>query len=158
MGKQRGDYSAVVTVARHKKTSKTYIIDAFGDRVHPDVFMKIIVDKVAKFQPDKIGAEAQMAQEFFVDKLKEALHITGYPAYTRVKKIQQRTRKELRIEAMLPDIENGNIVFSHQHALLLEQFERYGTGYWDDLPDALEMAINAAKDGKKVLQDKPPWM
>lgn len=158
MGKQRGDYSALVTVARHKKTSKTYIIDAFGDRVHPDVFMKIIVDKVAKFQPDKIGAEAQMAQEFFVDKLKEALHITGYPAYTRVKKIQQRTRKELRIEALLPDIENGNIVFSHQHTLLLEQFERYGTGYWDDLPDALEMAINAAKDGKKVLQDKPPWM
>ncbi len=158
MGKQRGDYSAIVTVAKHKVTNKVYIIDAFGDRIHPDIFMRIIIEKVKKYQPDSIGAEAQMAQEFFVDKLKEELQAICYPAHTRVKKIQQRTRKELRIEAMLPDIEKGNIVFSRKHSLLLEQFERYGTNYWDDLPDAQEMAISAVKDGRKRIIDKPSWL
>lgn len=38
MGKQRGDYSAIVTLAQHKVTKRIYVIDAWGDRVHPDVF------------------------------------------------------------------------------------------------------------------------
>ncbi len=158
MGKQRGDYSAIVTIAKHKITNKIYIIDAFGDRIHPDIFMRIIIEKVKKHQPDSIGAEAQMAQEFFVDKLKEELRAIGYPAHTRVKKIQQRTRKELRIEAMMPDIENGNIVFSRKHILLLEQFERYGSNWFDDLPDACEMAIASVKDSKRKIIDKPSWL
>lgn len=158
MGKQRGDYSAIVTVARHRKTNKVYVIDAFGDRIHPDEFMKVIVDKVAKYQPDRIGAEAQMAQEFFVDKLKEALTVIGYPAHNRVHKIYQRTRKELRIEAMMPDIENGTIVFSRKHTLLLEQYERYGTRYFDDLPDAMEMAVSSVKNTRKALQNKPTYL
>lgn len=158
MGKERGDFSAIVTVARHKATKKIYVIDAYGARIHPDEFMRVIVDKVMQFLPDKIAAESQMAQEFFVDKLKEALRVKGYPSHSRVKKIQQRNRKELRIEALLPDIENGTIVFSRRHALLLEQFERYGSKWHDDLPDALEMSISASKDGRKEVRDKPQWL
>lgn len=65
---------------------------------------------------------------------------------TRIKKIYHRSRKELRIEALLPLIENRTIQFSRKHALLLEQFERYGTGEHDDLIDALEMAVSALAD------------
>ncbi|WP_250886812.1 hypothetical protein [Bacillus sp. SM2101] len=120
-------------------------IDSWGERVKPDVFMKKIVEMTLKYQPHGIAAEAQMAQEFFVDKLKEALRNANYPAHSRVHKIQQRQRKELRIEAMLPDIESGGIQFSNNHALLLEQFERYGTGEHDDLIDAMEQAISISK-------------
>lgn len=126
-----------------------------GERVHPDVFMRVIVEKVTQFQPTKIAAEAQAAQEFFVHKLKEALRASGYPANTRVKEIHQRSRKELRIEALIPDIENGTIQFTRRHSLLLEQFELYGSGTHDDLPDALEMAVNASKTGRKRITDKP---
>lgn len=158
MGKTRGDYSAIVTVAKRKDTGGIYVIDAWGERVHPDEFLRVIVDKVLQHQPAAIAAESQAAQEFFVHKLKEALRAKGYPSHTRVKEIKQRQRKELRIEALLPDIENGTIQFSRRHALLLEQFERYGSNSHDDLPDALEMAVRVAKEGKKRVIDKPAWL
>ncbi|WP_435531548.1 phage terminase large subunit [Priestia megaterium] len=157
MGKQRGDYSAITAVARHRETGVAYVIDSYGERVHPDVFMEVIVEKVRQLQPDVIGAEAQMAQEFFVDKLKERLAVTGYPAHNRVKKVFQRSRKELRIEAMLPDIETGKIQFTRKHALLLEQFERYGADH-DDLVDSCEIAVSVSKQGKRKVIRKPSWM
>jgi predicted phage terminase large subunit-like protein len=158
MGKQKGDYSALVTVARHKATKKTYVVDAFIERLHPDKFLDIITQKVKRYQPDIIGAEAQMAQEFFVDKLKDALQYVGYPAHNRVKKIQQRQRKELRIEAMLPDIENGSIIFNRDHTILLEHFERYGSKWHDDGPDALNMAVEAVKKPRANVTAKPNYL
>lgn len=155
MGKQRGDYSSVVTIARHRKTNTAYVIDAWGERVHPDAFLRVITEKVVRYQPNNIAAEAQAAQEFFVMKLKEALTAAGYPARTRVKEIYQRSRKELRIEAMLPDIESGALQFTKKHALLLEQFEQYGTGSHDDVIDALEMALSISKTGRKKVRNKP---
>lgn len=157
MGKARGDYSAIVVIAKHKGTGTKYVIDVFGERVKPDAFLRVIVDKVTKYQPTAIAAEAQAAQEFFVSKLKESLQASGYPAHTRVKEIYQRTRKDLRIEALLPDIESGKIQFSRKHSLLLEQFEMYPSGSHDDLPDALEMAISISKTGRKKIRNKPSW-
>jgi predicted phage terminase large subunit-like protein len=69
-----------------------------------------------------------------------------------VKKINQRSRKEMRIEAMLPEIENGTIRFNKRHSLLLEQFERYGQSEHDDTVDSLEMAVSAAKSGNVVVR------
>jgi predicted phage terminase large subunit-like protein len=157
MGKERGDYSAITVVARNPDTDTFYVVDSYGERIKPNDFLKVIVQKILEYQPLAIAAEAQMAQEFFVDELKRALVNVGYPAHTRVKKIQQRQRKELRIESMLPDIESGRIQFSRKHALLLEQFERYGTNSHDDCIDSLQMAVSVAKRGKKQLIDKPAW-
>ncbi|WP_412677031.1 phage terminase large subunit [Bacillus atrophaeus] len=149
MGKERGDYSAITTVATDKVSGSIYVVDAFGQRLKPDEFLKVIVEKVVKYQPTVIAAEAQAAQEFFVDELKKQLTKAGYPADTRVKKIKHRSRKELRIEALLPSIENGTIQFDRKHALLLEQFEQYGTGAHDDVIDALEMAVSAAVKSRR---------
>lgn len=158
MGKQRGDYSAISVVARNPETDTTYVVDSFGERIKPNAFLDVIVKMVRKYQPTAIAAESQMAQEFFVDELTRALEGDGYPARSRVKKVTQRQKKQLRIEAMLPDIESGRIQFSRKHALLLEQFERYGTNAHDDLPDSLEMAVSIAKKGKRKIINKPSWL
>lgn len=158
MGKQKGDYSAVSVIARHKQNGLIYVIDSYVKRVKPDEYLRDLCELATKWQPDRIAAEAQMAQEFFVDQLKQHLQAVGYPAYKRVEKIQQRTRKELRIEAMLPDIETGKIQFCRRHALLLEQFERYGTGEHDDAPDSLAMALSTTKKAKIRIIDKPNWL
>ena len=158
MGKQKGDFSAIVTTATERKTGVHYIIDVYGARITPDKFLDVISDKVRAYTPDAIAAEAQMAQEFFVDMLKEQLSHEGYPAHARVKKIQQRSRKELRIESMLPDIESGKIRFKSSHSLLIEQFEMYGQGTHDDLPDACEMSIRVSKNAKRDLIQKPVWL
>ncbi|NYV67573.1 phage terminase large subunit [Bacillus sp. Gen3] len=158
MGKQRGDYSAISVVARNPETDTIYVVDSFGERIKPNAFLDVIVKMVQKYQPNAIAAESQMAQEFFVDELTRALEGDGYPARSRVKKVTQRQKKQLRIEAMLPDIESGRIQFSRKHALLLEQFERYGTNAHDDLPDSLEMAVSIAKKGKRKIINKPSWL
>jgi len=156
--KERGDYSALITVAKHKQTGKIYIIDAFIERLHPDKFLEVILDRVREYQPDLIGAESQMAQEYFVDHLKQALEYVGYPAHTRVKKIYQRQRKELRIEATLPDIEAGKIVFNRAHTRLLEQYEQFGTNAHDDGPDATTIAIDVVKRPRATVTQKPVWL
>jgi predicted phage terminase large subunit-like protein len=155
MGKTRGDYSAISVVARNKKTGTLYVVDSYGQRVHPDVFLRDIVTIVQRWQPIAVAAEAQAAQEFFVHKLKQALADVGYPARARVKEIYQRSRKELRIEALAPDIESGAIQFTRKHALLLEQFEQYGTGSHDDTVDSLEMAVSISKTSRKKVRSKP---
>ena len=155
--KERGDYSAIAVTAKDRESGVSYVIDAWGERIHPDKFIEVIAEKTLKYEPDVIGAEAVAAQEFFVDTLKERLAHTGYPAHSRVKKVYQRSRKELRIEAMLPDIESGKIRFKTTHALLLEQFERYGQGSHDDMPDALEIALSVSKRAKRKVLPKPSW-
>ncbi len=157
LGKERGDFSACITVAKHKVTKKIYVIDAFVERIKPDDYLQEIVKRVKKYQPDLIGAEAQMAQEFFVTTLKQELEAVGYPAHNRVKKIYQRSRKQLRIESMLPDIENGNIVFHRSHTRLLEQFELYPSGH-DDSCDGTHMAIDAVNRPRAPLQQKPNFL
>lgn len=157
MGKKRGDYSAIAVVAHDTELDVFYEVESYGDRIKPDLFIGKVVEKVNEWLPDKIAAEAQAAQEFFVDQLKRALQSTGYPAETRVEKVYQRSRKDMRIEAMLPDIESGRVQFNKNSALLLEQFERYGTGEHDDLPDALEQAISVLKTRKSRVVNKPTW-
>ncbi|GAK03265.1 phage protein [Geomicrobium sp. JCM 19037] len=157
MGKERGDFSALIVTARHKPTDTYFIIDSFVERVKPPTFIEKVVEKVIEWQPDVIAAEAQAAQEYIVDDLRNKLNSAGYPANTRVKKIYQRNKKELRIESLQGDVEIGKIQFSRNHAVLIEQFERYGTKYYDDGPDGTEMSISALKKRRRRVVDKPAF-
>ncbi|MBC1564168.1 phage terminase large subunit [Listeria booriae] len=150
MGKQKGDYSALITIARKRDTGICYIIDTVVERLKPDAFLKLIVEKTMHFQYEMIAVEAQAAQEWFADKLGDALKERGYPATTRLKKVKQKTRKELRIEAMLPDIESGRVRFHKSHRMLLEQLEYYPNHNHDDAPDALADALKLATTAKAV--------
>lgn len=158
MGKEKSDYSAIITTATDKKTGVHYIIDSYGARIKPDGFIEVICDKVRHYTPDAIAVESVAMQEFFADIVRDRLAVEGYPAHARLKKINNRTRKELRIESLLPDVESGKIRFSRKHALLLEQFELYGQGIADDLPDACEMSIRVSKNAKRELIQKPAWL
>lgn len=152
MGKERGDYSAIAVNIHEVDYDIDNIVEAYGERIKPDEFLEVIISYALEYEPDVIACEAQAAQEFFADTLYSKLVAVGYPAHTRLKKIYQRGRKEMRIEAMQPRIENGAIRFSRQHLLLIEQFERYGTGGHDDLLDACEMAITARKSNYGVIR------
>lgn len=144
MGKEKGDFSAIATVAKNKLTGVCYVLDIFAERLHPKEFIDVIIQKVAKYQYDGIAIESQMAQEFFADTLRDRLQEIGYPAHRRINPIRQRARKELRIEAMSPDTQNGKIRFSRKHTELLMQYERYPMVSHDDMVDAVEMAYGNA--------------
>ncbi|MGG1594898.1 phage terminase large subunit [Terribacillus saccharophilus] len=152
MGKEKGDYSAIITVAKNQETGVNYVVDVFLERVKPDVLLKQAVAKTMVFQYESMAVEAQMMQEWWAQQLAEELQNNGYPSHTRLKPIKQRTRKALRIESLLPDIQNGKIRFKKEQRLLLEMFELYPNHNHDDGPDALHMAVTAAAGGSATVR------
>ncbi|MCR8983286.1 phage terminase large subunit, partial [Brevibacillus laterosporus] len=158
MGKEKGDYSAIITIGRNRDTGVCYVIEAFLKRVHPDVLLQEVVTRSLQFQYEGIAVEAQQAQEWFAHKLAEELRRKGYPTHRRLKEIKQRMRKALRIESLLPDIQSGKIRFKRDQRLLIEMFEMYPNHNHDDGPDALHMAYDAAKIRRKRVVDKPAYM
>ena len=157
MGKEKGDFSAIITIGK-SPNGICYVVDAFIERVHPDILMKEIINRALKYQYTAIAVEAQQAQEWFAHMLKKALQEQGYPGFTRVHEIKQRTRKALRIESLLPDIQNSKIRFSKKHKTLLDQLELYPQTH-DDGPDALHMSYSVSNKVKKVkLVTKPNFL
>lgn len=146
MGKEKGDFSVIATIARNVDTGTCYVIDAYMERVHPDVLIKETTEHTLRYQYEGLAVEAQMAQEFIADKLAEELQKRGYPSHTRIKQIKQRTRKALRIESLLPDIQNGKLRFHEKfrNSPEMEQFEMYPMHKHDDFPDAVHMAYSIA--------------
>src|SRR5699024_4528507 len=148
MGKEKGDYSVIVSGALHNETGTLYVYDAYMDRWHPNVLIDEVVAHTFENQYEGLGVDAQAAQEFIADRMTEALHARGYPAPTRVKQIKHRTRKELRIGAMLPDVQKGEMRFHRKfrNTPEMEQFEMYPTHRNDDFPDAVSMLTMTAQE------------
>lgn len=155
MGKTTGDYTAIITVARNTETNVCYVVDAFMERVHPDTLIEIATQKTLEYQYEALGVEAQFAQEFIADKLAEELQRKGYPGHARMRHIKQRTRKALRIEALLPDIQNGKLRFhkKFRNSQEMAQFEMYPMHAHDDFPDAVQMAYSTALGGTATIRN-----
>lgn len=155
MGKtSKSDFTVITTIAKNVDTGVCYVYDAFIERVRPDKLLDKTVELALKYQYTMIGVEAVFGQEFIADAMADRLQAMGYPSHTRMKYIKHRTRKELRIEALLPDIQNGNIRF-HKNLPkeFMTQFEFYGTGApHDDAPDSCAMAYSTAKGGETTVR------
>ena len=146
MGKARGDYSAIITLARREGSQVVYVVDAYIARQKPDDFMQEIVKRTLQYQYEALAVESQQFQEWFADKLTEELQKHGYPAHTRMKQVKQKMRKALRIESLEPEINSGRIRFKRDQRLLLEMLELYPNHNHDDGPDALADAFKIAKE------------
>ncbi|WP_249260792.1 phage terminase large subunit [Virgibacillus pantothenticus] len=149
LGKEKGDYPAISVVVKHKEKDLIYVVDSYLERVQIDYFFDVIVEKVKYWQPDIIAADANAMQEVIAGSLEKRLQQEGYPATTRMRKIKNRGKKAIRIEAMKLDIDQGGIRFTRRHQRLLEQFERYGQGAHDDGPDSLQMAVESTSQARR---------
>ena len=112
--------------------------------------MLIRLVRALKYQYEAIAVESQQFQEWFAEKLGEELQKHGYPAHTRLKQVKQKIRKQLRIEALEPEIKSGRIRFMRSQRLLLEMLELYPNHNHDDGPDALADAYKIAKSSKSL--------
>src|SRR5690625_8012783 len=107
MGKEKSDYSVIVSGALNRTTGTLYVYDEYMERCHPNVLIAEVVSHTFENQYEGLGVEAQAAQEFIAARMSDALHARGYPAHTRLKQLKQRTRKALRIEPRWSDIPQG---------------------------------------------------
>src|SRR5690606_183066 len=70
MGKQKGDYSVIVTIARNMETGVCYVYDVFMERCHPNRLIEKVTEYTLKYQYEALAVEAQFAQEFIAEQLR----------------------------------------------------------------------------------------
>lgn len=150
---KRSDFSAIVTLAKHKGSGYMYVVDADIERRHPD---RIIADVLAKERwlrasfghgYRKLGAETNQFQWFLKEELAKASAKAGL--YLPIEEVQQTSDKVMRVQTLQPDVKNKYIKFNHRHKRLLEQLTQFPMGAHDDGPDALEGARSIAKRVKR---------
>jgi predicted phage terminase large subunit-like protein len=138
MGKQGGDYSAIITLASDYN-HQIYVLDASIEKRHPDVIAIDVIAKHRQYHYKEFGVEIVQFQEYFKDTLQakvENEHID-----IPLKGIKTHSDKILRIQSLQPDIKNGRVKFRRDQKTLITQLINFPSADHDDGPDALEGAI-----------------
>lgn len=150
---KKSDFSAIITLAKHKATGYMYVLDADIERRHPDRIITDVLEKERWLRATygrgykKLGAEVNQFQWFLKEELAKASARAGL--YLPIEEVQQTSDKTLRIQTLQPDIKNHYIKFNARHKRLLEQLEHFPMASHDDGPDALEGARTIAKKSKR---------
>ena len=152
----KGDYNAIITVGRDRRTGIFYVLDAYAGKINMHEALRVAEEKILEYEHHTFGVETIQAQWSMYQQLRTNLSKKSY-FKTRLKSVQPRTKKEIRIEALEPMVEAGQIRFKTQHRLLIEQLELFGNGAeHDDLPDALASCVDmAGNHRKRMFSNKP---
>jgi predicted phage terminase large subunit-like protein len=154
LGKKQkvGDDSAIVTLARDRKTGIIFVVDMNVKRRSVDEQ----IDDILKFQDDfkytLFGVETNAFQYVVADTLRKKSRAEGI--YVPIKEITAYNDKKMRFEAVVPFINDGTIVFD-EHRYKTDPMYYKGieeitsfTGEGDeedDCPDSLGYAFELAK-------------
>lgn len=150
---KKSDYSGIITLAKHRTNGILYVLDADGERRHPDKIINDVLEKSMWLRRryrkswKKFGIETNQFQWFLKEELKKASAKAGI--YLPIEEVNQNSDKYGRIQTLQPDIKNGYILFNKKHKLLLEQLLHYPMADHDDMPDALEGARTIARKSKR---------
>jgi predicted phage terminase large subunit-like protein len=147
MGKsqRRGDYSAIVMIARDTDTGTMYVILADIECRKPDATIDAVLAHYQSLKCSRFAFETNQFQEFMKDELEKRGRARGI--YPTIEDVKHTSDKVLRIQSLQPLVKNGSIQFSRKHRTLLEQLKYFPRAPHDDGPDALEMAAQLAKNG-----------
>lgn len=151
----KGDYNAIITMGRDRRTGIFYVLDAWAGKVNMHEALKIAENKILEYEHHTFGVETIQAQWSMFQQLRVNLSKRSY-FRTRLKQYNPRTKKEIRIEALEPMVEAGQIRFKKQHRLLIEMLELFPQHEHDDLPDALASCVElAGNHRKRMFRTKP---
>jgi phage uncharacterized protein (putative large terminase), C-terminal domain len=144
----RADYNAIVTLARDPRTGVLFILDVWAKKCPAHEALQVAAEKIIQYRHRVFGVETVQAQYDLFRQLQELL-ARGRVYSTKLKGIVSKTKKEERIESLEPVIENGVLRFMRHQRLLLEMLEQYPSHDHDDLPDALQMAVELAGGNRR---------
>ncbi len=148
------DFSAIITLARHRKTGLIYVLDADLERRHPDRIIQDVLEKARWLRREyggqyaAFGAETNQFQWFLKERL--AAESAAQGVYLPLTEVRAATDKVLRIQSLQPDIRNGYLLFCRDQTELLRQLEQFPLGRYDDGPDALEGAVRLCKQENRL--------
>jgi predicted phage terminase large subunit-like protein len=140
----RGDYTAIVILLRDDDSEINYVIAADLLHCRPSQTIDRITEYARMYDFEKFAIESNNFQELMVDDLERRIVVHG--RRLSVHKITSRSNKQSRIASLEPYIKQGNIRFCRKQRQLLDQLTQFPLAKNDDGPDALEMAMQAAKE------------
>lgn len=150
---KKSDFSAIITIARERRSGYMYVLDADIERRVPSAIIDAALGKSVWLQKTYhkqyrlFGVEANQFQSFLKDQLASAS--AQRQIYMPVKEITQVSDKVMRIQTLQPDIENKYLKFNRDHKRLIEQLQFFPMAGHDDGPDALESCRTLAAGGNK---------
>lgn len=147
----RGDFAAIIIVARDCEDGRLYVIEADIYRRSPKETIARIVDYCRTYRPTSFFIEENNFQRLMKDDLERQLDEQGI--YVPVVGVVNKGDKNKRIHSLEPLINRGAIQFSLLYTKLLEQFRFFPNGQHDDGPDALEMIVSHVQIGPYVWKN-----
>lgn len=137
----KGDYAAVIVIARDCETGILYVVEADVRRITPQETTASIVNLCGIYRPRVLIIETNGFQKIMQDDLENEFRLQGI--YVPVQSLNHgsSSHKDKRIHSLEPLINRGTIQFSVTHQRLLSQFRNFPNGP-DDGPDALEMVVS----------------
>ena len=148
--KNKGDYSAVIVLARDTRDGKLYVIAETIARMDLNEAIATILHYAKQYPLRRVGVEKVQCQEVMADQLKEASMKQGL--YFPVEYLASTGDKYRRIESLQLLTKDGSIEFDENHKMLLDQMQQFPKGRYDDGPDALEMAVRTAREGSQQVR------
>jgi predicted phage terminase large subunit-like protein len=136
----RGDYSAIITVAKNLNDNSLYVLHADIARRKPEETNERIVQLAKVFKYRDFVVEGNQFQTVMVEHLRQQAQAAGVSLHPR--SMNSTANKQARIEGLEPYISSGRLKFSRCQTMLLEQLRQFPLGAHDDGPDALEMCIS----------------
>lgn len=144
----RGDFSAIVTIARDTKTGTMYVVDADIMRRSPDMTIDTIINHVKIRNYMRFGFESNQFQVLMANELERRASSLGL--YMPIEPLVNLKQKELRIKLLQPFVRSGRLQFSKKHITLLDQMRTFPVGAHDDGLDSLAMAVHVCADPQYV--------
>lgn len=143
----RSDPSAIITIAKHRKTGIIYVLDVNIKRRSPDAIIEDVLRLGALYDYKEFGIETVQYQEFLASQIQQRSAVAGI--YLPIRPLKPTTDKVLRVSSIEPLVSNGLIRFGKNHVTLVEQLQDFPTAIHDDGPDCLEMAVSLAINKKR---------
>jgi len=137
MGKDnQSDFAAIIVVAK-SVDGRQFVMEAEIQRRSPDACI-VRQNELGQIYPfARYGIETVQFQAFYYTESAKRARDAG--VLLPLVEVSQTKNKDLRIQSLEPDINNGWILFKeHGQELLLDQLRGYGKVAHDDGPDALE--------------------
>jgi len=140
----KGDFSAIIVLARDKRDKCLYIIEADIKRRTLDDLLNDILAYQRRYKFVKFAVETNQFQKTLVKMLEDKAKAQGL--YFSPEQIVNTTDKIKRIQGLQPLTKNGTIKFNKVHRKLLDECMYFPRGQHDDGLDALEMAVRTAEE------------
>jgi predicted phage terminase large subunit-like protein len=155
-GKETGDFFAGVLLAIDFKIKRIYVVDYLNERAKFPEQIKILKKVADKWNPQWIVIEAVGMQDSVVEAIKSNETLKAYKSL--ISKFYPKESKRLRLQAVGPDIQNGNVMVCSNltrdnKGLLIDQVVDFGIEEHDDISDALVQGILWAKRKLAIWKD-----